>query len=173
MQKASRMLGTLFAYLEIRCGFAALSRVFLDAQAVDGAGKVCLRGAVFAHAALLEDGLLRLIGGALCTFGIDLFRVLGGVYKHEDIVALDLHHALGNGSGAPLLTRCAVREHARHDGGDHIAMTRQNAVLADRCGHDKRLALALEKDLIGFKQTNFSSKKTPWQLTAIFTFRGV
>ena len=43
----------------------------------------------------LEDGLLRLIGGALCTFGIDLFRVLGGVYKHEDIVALDLHHALG------------------------------------------------------------------------------
>ena len=74
------MLGTLFAYLEIRCGFAALSRVFLDAQAVDGAGKVRLRGAVFAHAALLEDGLLRLIGGALCTFGIDLFRVLGGVY---------------------------------------------------------------------------------------------
>lgn len=73
----------------------------------------------------------------------------GGVYKHEDIVALDLHHALGNGSGAPLLTRCAVREHARHDGGDHIAVTRQNAVLADRCGHDKRLALALEKDLIG------------------------
>ena len=70
--------------------FTALSRVFLDAQAVDGAGKVRLRGAVFAHAALLEDGLFRLIGGALCTFGIDLFRVLGGVYKHEDIVALDL-----------------------------------------------------------------------------------
>ena len=31
----------------------------------------------------------------------------------------------------------------------------------------------LSEDLIGFKQTNFSSKKTPWQLTAIFTFRGV
>ena len=93
MQKASRMLGTLLHIWKFGVVFAALSRVFLDAQAVDGAGKVRLRSAVFAHAALLEDGLLRLIGGALCTFGIDLFRVLGGVYKHEDIVALDLHHA--------------------------------------------------------------------------------
>ena len=50
--------------------FTALSRVFLDAQAVDGAGKVRLRGAVFAHAALLEDGLFRLIGGALCTLSL-------------------------------------------------------------------------------------------------------
>ena len=39
--------------------FTALSRVFLDAQAVDGAGKVRLRGAVFAHTALLEDARER------------------------------------------------------------------------------------------------------------------
>ena len=76
MQKRALNTGTLFAYLNSVMVFTALSRVFLDAQAVDGAGKVCLRGAVFAHAALLEDGFLRLIGGALCTFGIDLLRVL-------------------------------------------------------------------------------------------------